>query len=325
MASMIFDTPFLKLPILFDAETLERETRDLPESAWSPHPTGFKGNEAVRLISVSGGPNDDFEGPMRPTENLARMPYVQQVMAELGGVWTRSRLMGLGPGAEVPIHLDAHYHWRTHMRIHVPIITDPKVLFTCGDETVHMAPGECWMFDSFRWHRVENGWTERRVHLVLDTVMTPSLQALVEAARGGAETRYLAPQAQSSPPRLHFEQFNAPPVMSHWEMRCHLAFIFSHGGNHPNIPIIRDRMNRFADAWAAVWAEYGSSPAGLPSYRSLLAECSSEVARLANDQVLMKSRYLLRAVLDALIFVPALGSFPANESASSTQARQLFA
>ena len=70
------------------------------------------------------------------------------------------------------MHVDLHYHWRTHIRIHIPVITDPKVLFTCGDETVHMAPGECWIFDSFRFHRVENGWTERRVHLVLDTVMT---------------------------------------------------------------------------------------------------------------------------------------------------------
>src|SRR5689334_12957054 len=276
---MDFETPFLKLPIRFDAETLKAETRTLPAAAWVPHPTGFKGNEAVRLVSVNGGPNDAFDGPMRPTENLARMPYVQQIMAELGGVWTRSRLMGLGAGAEVPMHLDAHYHWRTHMRIHVPIITDPKVLFTCGDETIHMAPGECWLFDSFRWHRVVNGWTERRVHLVLDTVMTPKLQALVDAAGASADARRVAPMA-STPRELHFEQFNAPGVMSHWEMRCHLAFIFGHAGDHPNVPIIRKRMDRFADAWAAVWAEFGTSPAGIPAYRQVLAQCRLEVTQL---------------------------------------------
>ena len=32
----------------------------------------------------------------------------------LGGVWGRSRLMALAPGAEVPAHVDAHYYWRTH-------------------------------------------------------------------------------------------------------------------------------------------------------------------------------------------------------------------
>ena len=65
---MEFDSSFLKLPIQFDAETLEREARDLPESAWVPHPTGFKGNEAVRLVTVNGQPSDLFDGPMRPTE-----------------------------------------------------------------------------------------------------------------------------------------------------------------------------------------------------------------------------------------------------------------
>src|SRR6185295_4373500 len=115
---MRFDTPFIKLPIQFDAEALEREVRALPDSSWVPHPTGFVGNEAVRLVTVNGQPRDDFEGPMRPAADLARLPYVQQVMAELDGVWSRSRLMGLGPGAEVPEHVDSHYHWRTHIRIH---------------------------------------------------------------------------------------------------------------------------------------------------------------------------------------------------------------
>ena len=321
---MKFDSSFLKLPIQFDADMLQRETGELPESAWVPHPTGFKGNEAVRLVTVNGGPNDAFDGPMRPTENLARMPYVQQVMATLGGVWTRSRLMGLGPGAEVPTHLDAHYHWRTHMRIHVPITTDPKVLFTCGDETIHMAPGECWLFDSFRWHRVENGWTERRVHLVLDTVMTPTLQSLVEAARNKSETKNVAPEA-SAPLELHFEQFNAPAIMSHWEMRCHLEFIFSHVADHPKVPLIRERLDHFADAWASVWAEFGASPTGLPAYRRLLAECRLEVIQMASDEVQLKSEYLLRNVLDSLIFGPALAPVAPAGGVVSSRPRQLFA
>ena len=97
---MRLDRPFLKLPIRFDAEALEREVRALPPAAWVPHATGFPGNEAVRLVTVGGQPTDAFDGPMRPTEYLAPCPYAQEVMAELGGVWGRSRLMGLGPGAE---------------------------------------------------------------------------------------------------------------------------------------------------------------------------------------------------------------------------------
>ena len=64
---MDFDQPFLKLPVRFDAEALEREVRALPDSAWVPHPTGFKGNEAVRLVTVGGEPTDGSRAQTRPT------------------------------------------------------------------------------------------------------------------------------------------------------------------------------------------------------------------------------------------------------------------
>ena len=140
--------PFLKLPLEFDAAELEREVRALPEFAWVPHPTGFEGNEAVRLVTAGGRPTDDLDGEMAPTPELRAMPYAQQIMSEIGGVRGRSRLMGLRAGGEVPLHVDSHYYWRTHWRIHIPIITSPQVLFSCGPETVHMKPGECWLFDS---------------------------------------------------------------------------------------------------------------------------------------------------------------------------------
>ncbi|HEX6661518.1 MAG TPA: aspartyl/asparaginyl beta-hydroxylase domain-containing protein [Sphingomicrobium sp.] len=301
---MRFDQPFIKLPLQFDAGTLEREVRDLPESAWVPHPTGFPGNEAVRLVTVGGQPTDGFEGPMRPTENLARLPYVQQIMAKLDGVWSRSRLMGLGAGADVPEHVDAHYHWRTHVRIHVPVITDPKVLFTCGDQTVHMAAGQCWLFDSFRWHRVENGWTERRVHLVLDTVMTPSVRKLIDSAQSGATDEFVK---SGPPPReLRFEQFNVPSVISPWEIRCHVDFIFSNAVEHERLSALRERLDHFADDWASVWAQFAASPQGVAAYRRLIAECRADVANLAGSELALTNTVLIRDALDQMVFGPAI-------------------
>jgi len=322
---MHFDQPFLKLPIRFDPAILEREIRALPDSSWVPHPTGFPGNEAVRLVTVGGQPTDGFEGPMRPAADLARLPYVQEVMAELDGVWSRSRLMGLGAGAEVPFHVDAHYHWRTHVRIHIPVITDPKVLFTCGDETVHMAPGECWLFDSFRFHRVENGWTERRVHLVLDTVMTDSIHRLVDAANGGAaEPKYLA-QGTHKQPQLKFEQFNVPTIMSPWEIRGHVAFIFENAVDHPCLAEARDRLDRFAESWAAVWAQYATNPAGATAYRQLLKDCRTDLAKIAGDEIELTNELSLRSVLDSLIFGPALtpALATANVTSSLSQRQRL--
>ena len=303
--------PFLKLPLRFDADALEREVRALPPSAWVPHATGFPGNEAVRLVTVGGQPTDAFEGPMRPTEYLGSCPYIMEVMAELGGVWGRSRLMGLGVGAEVPEHVDSHYHWRTHLRIHVPVITNPQVEFTCGGETIHMAPGECWVFDSFRWHEVHNRGPERRVHLVLDTVVTEHLWDLIDAVQTGAADAKLLRPGDRPPEPLLFEQVNAPTVMSPWEIRCHLAFIAEQVEPHPELAAVMKRLDRFADGWAALWARFGPSDAGLADYRQLAAQARADIDALGGKNVRLRNELEVSFVLDQLIFTMAVAEQPA--------------
>jgi hypothetical protein len=301
--------PFVKLPIGFSAETLAAEVNALPPSAWVPHATGFPGNEAVRLVTPGGQPTDAFEGSMKPTENLASCPYIMQAMAALGGVWGRSRLMGLAPGGEVPEHVDAHYHWRTHLRIHVPVITNPDVLFTCGGETVHMAAGECWVFDSFRWHEVHNRGRERRVHLVLDTVVSERLWDMIDAAQSGsaAATRTVQP-GEAPEAALMFERFNAPPVMSPWEIRGHVAFLAGEAVPHPSLEQVMKRLDKFTDAWSALWAQFGPSDEGVPAYRQLAAKARAELQALGAGQVQLKNELDLAFVLDQLVFTMAVAA-----------------
>lgn len=297
--------PFLKLPLEFDAARLEREVRALPESAWVPHPTGFEGNEAVRLVTAGGRPTDDLDGEMAPTPELLAMPYVQQIMGEIGGVWGRSRLMGLRAGGEVPLHVDSHYYWRTHWRIHIPIITSPQVLFSCGPETVHMKPGECWLFDSFRWHRVVNGGTEQRVHLVLDTVGGGTFWDHVEAAYRGAPTRSIGPSGDGSPD-LRFERINSPVIMSPWEMRVHVSFIASHAEPHPQLDPVLRRIERFVDDWAAVWTQYETDRAGWPMYGALLDQVKRDLIALGAPALQLKNHLQLLQVLDHIVLVMAM-------------------
>lgn len=301
--------PFVKLPIRFDADALAAEVNALPAAAWVPHATGFPGNEAVRLVTPGGQPTDAFEGPMKPTENLARCPYIMQAMAELGGVWGRSRLMGLGVGAEVPEHVDSHYHWRTHLRIHVPAITNRQVEFTCGGETVHMAAGECWVFDSFRWHEVHNRGQERRVHLVLDTVVTERLWDLIDAAQNGTagEPKLLRP-GERAPDPLMFEQHNAPKVMSPWEIRGHIAFLAGEAEPHPGLEPVMKRLDKFADAWASLWAQFGDSEHGRAAYIELARRSRLDIQALGADQVRLKNELDLAFVLDQLVFTMAVAA-----------------
>jgi len=304
---MQLDRALLKLPIRFDAEALETEVRALPKSAWAPHPTGFVGNEAVRLITPHGKDNDEFNGPMGPTGHLLACPYIMHIMDEMGCVWGRSRLMGLGAGADVPKHVDTHYYWRTHWRIHIPVITNPAVTFTCGEETVHMAAGECWVFDSFRWHTVRNGGAEQRIHLVLDAVGGGRLRELVEAGqRGVAEPQFVAP-GRPAVTDLAFERVNAPDVMSPWELRAHFAFLADRAVPHPLLGAVLKRLEDFVDDWAAVWAQFEASEEGWPEYLEMLESLKADLSSLGGGDVLLKNRFKLYSVLDHMVLLNLFG------------------
>jgi hypothetical protein len=54
------------------------------------------------------------------------------------------------------------------------------VLFQCGDKEVHIRAGECWLFNSWKNHRVVNNSLERRVHLVVDFSGSADFWNLVE-------------------------------------------------------------------------------------------------------------------------------------------------
>lgn len=312
---MRLSKPLLQLPIRFDAEKLAAEVNALPPSAWMPHPAGFAGNEAVPLVSPGGELTDDLEGPMGPAEHLERCPYIMDLMAELDGVWGRSRLMGLAPGAVVPVHIDVHYYWRTHLRIHIPIITNPGVLFTCNNETVNMKAGECWVFDSFALHNVQNKGTERRVHLVLDTVGGEKLWDLVEAASAGAEPGpdvWEGPPAETRRKPLAYEQINRPKVMSPWEMRRHVDYVLDHAPTEEQNGPVAKRLDRFITAWHAAWARFGTSDDGLPTYRALIEEMRGYLKAANAHEIVLRNKQGLAFVIDALVLWNAISPVPAQ-------------
>lgn len=161
--------PFYRLPVRFDVERMRAEVAAMPAAAWAKHPNEIEGNSSVRLISVGGGENDDVDGAMAPTPHLQQAPYLRQILASFGVVWSRSRLMRLDPHSKVPEHADINHHWFSRVRMHIPVITRPEVQFHCGGQTVHMAAGEAWLFDNWRLHRVENPTDDLRIHFVADT------------------------------------------------------------------------------------------------------------------------------------------------------------
>jgi hypothetical protein len=301
-----FSKPLLRLPIHFSAEKLAEEVRALPASAWTAHPQHFPGNSAVRLITAGGEATDAIEGAMAPTPQLLACPYMMQIMDSIGSVWGRSRLMALAPGGQVPLHVDSHYYWRTHIRIHIPVITNPQVSFTCGGESVHMAAGECWVFDSFLKHEVHNRGTETRVHLVLDTVGGGRLYNLIDAAEAGTEDMEFVEPSGAATPRLGFEKVNLPQVMSPWEIRCHVDFIMSSALDHPKLEAVQKRIGRFIEDWGALWAQFGDDERAAGRYGQLLAAVRRDIAREGAEEIRLRNEVLMQHIFERLIVEVAL-------------------
>ncbi len=306
--------PFIQLPLLFDAARLATEITALGEAVWRPHPQGFPGNSMLPLIAANGDPaNESFAGVMQPTPHLQACPYLRQVLASLGVVLGRSRLMRLSGHAEVTRHADQGYYWADRVRIHIPVITQPTVRFECDGTEVNMAAGECWIFDTWRQHSVQNDAVEARVHLVVDTVGSADFWIMTGAGRdhnGKPLSQPWQPQriapVESAEPRLQCETTNIPIVMTPWEINSRFQFILAEAKPHPALTPLRHAMAHFCRHWQSLWAAYGERESGWQNYRQALSQFVPEVIRISGGQLLMKNELDLVSVVQTLVIKVAV-------------------
>ena len=310
---MKLPVPFIQLPLSFDAARLAAEVAAIDPGHWRPHTHGFPGNDALPLLSLDGDPTiERVNGRMAPTPHLLAMPYMRQVLASFGTVLGRCRLMRLSGHAEVNAHIDMDYYWRDRVRVHVPIVTQPTVRFYCGSDETHMGTGECWIFDTWRRHRVVNDAVESRIHLVADTVGTQSFWDLVGAGRPhdrvdpAWRTRRVEFDPSQDPP-LVMEAVNIPKVMSPWEVRAILTSLFSEAEPSPQLQRLGHATNRFVTTWRALWAVHGEDEAGVPEYRAALEHYRAELAQLGSGIVIRNGAPLIKTI-DSGVLKPAIGS-----------------
>ncbi len=287
---MKLPAPFIKLPFRFDVARLQEEVAAIRPEAWAKHPNNIPGNSALRLITVGGTENDDVAGPMAPTEHLLGSPYLQQVLSHFGVVWSRSRLMRLGPGATVPQHTDINYHWFHRVRLHIPIATTPDVKFFCDDQVVNMAEGEAWIFDNWRIHKVENNSDIERIHLVADTTGNARFWDLAEASMKATldpmEVAY-RPGAQAP---LATERFNVYRVMPPSEVDQLLSDLVSETVSVKQGQAGAEEIDRFRRVaygfrqdWRQLWSLFADTDAGIPRYRKRLETLMQQVQSLGDD------------------------------------------
>lgn len=96
-------------------------------------------------------------------------PLIFGLMAQVEGERLgRCLITKLRPGKRVLPHVDGGDHAAYYDRYHIVLASRPGNMFRCGDEHVHMRPGEVWWFDNSVEHEVVNNSDDDRVHLIVD-------------------------------------------------------------------------------------------------------------------------------------------------------------
>jgi len=189
------DAGFTQLKALrFNASLLQASARELmAEVPWT-HRADVN-NWFITLVTQRGNASDDgSQGPFAPVPGRVR-GYLKRVLASLGVVVGRARLMLLPAGESVRPHADRVFHvrhvdgrfvrdakagyWGRRVRIHVPLLTSAGVWFTSGSTKQRLRAGAAYVFDKSAVHSVDNASNASRVHLVVDAVAGLGLGALM--------------------------------------------------------------------------------------------------------------------------------------------------
>lgn len=208
------DLGLCPLDVKVPAKALAALVARLPEldATWADHYSSYNEGSTWKALALRayGGRTEFIEKPaemskawkaanpealdwgIEDTPLRAELPEAEALLALIPGTHHRVRLMRLDGTGTLGRHADitdreAGTEPGALMRIHLPLVTSPEVLFTSwlpdGSQLVaNMPKGAAWYLDTRKPHTASNGGTTERVHLVVDTEATPELLAMLGTA-----------------------------------------------------------------------------------------------------------------------------------------------
>ncbi len=184
----------LKLPVAFDPVRLAGDLAALAAAPWTAHfvEQNYEGDwSAIALRAPKGTAHQHpirqiYSDPsiteFEDTPLMDACPHLRAAAGAFGPPHA-VRLMRLTPGSVIKEHSDHDLAAEDGMaRIHVPVATNPDVVFEVNRRRVDMAPGEAWYLRLADPHRVANRGAADRIHLVIDVPFNPTLAALMREA-----------------------------------------------------------------------------------------------------------------------------------------------
>jgi len=171
----------IRLPLTYDAERLRSDLEATRPFERVPQFGVYHNGEwtGISLCAEGGDPFTTRTGivptgqPFAYTEVLQRTPYFRELLDELRCPKRSVRLLHLPPGGRIERHSDPPLNFQHGiLRLHLPIVTHPDVVFVIGEQRCVWRAGELWWGNFARPHSVYNGSPIERVHMVLDVEIT---------------------------------------------------------------------------------------------------------------------------------------------------------
>ena len=139
---------------------------------WSSIPLrSFRGELGVQASSGTGMSASSDPNNFKDTELM--QPYIKEIISHISDQVLKVRLMKLNAHCHIPLHQDFFKKDTSNQvtRIHIPVQTNPDVMFTVNDEIMHLKEARIYIVDVSQKHGVENNGDGDRIHLVFDVII----------------------------------------------------------------------------------------------------------------------------------------------------------
>ncbi len=170
---------YIKFPLQFDCARLKEDVQKVMNSNWVDHynQNDYDGKwTSIALMSTNGKSDNiyafNFDSKeIIATEQLESCSYFKEILDSFHFEKAAVRLLNLSAGAQIKPHNDHCLGYEDgFFRLHIPIITNPEVIFILDEKRLVMNEGECWYINANFTHSVANNGSENRIHLVIDGI-----------------------------------------------------------------------------------------------------------------------------------------------------------
>ena len=170
---------YIKFPLHFDTNRLKEDVQKVMNTNWVDHynQNDYDGKwTSIALMSANGKSDNiyafNFDSKeIIATDALNACLYFKEILDSFHFEKAAVRLLNLAVSAQIKPHSDHCLGYEDgFFRLHIPIITNPDVIFILDDKRLIMNEGECWYINANFTHSVANNGIEDRIHLVIDGI-----------------------------------------------------------------------------------------------------------------------------------------------------------